>query len=232
MRTLLALFLLVPLAVGGQDWKQARLAMVRDQIEARGVRDPLVLAAMRAVERHKFVPEELQRRAYNDYPLPIGEGQTISQPYIVALMSELAGLTGNETVLEVGTGSGYQAAILARLAKRVYTIEIKPVLHARAETLLAGLGLANVTAIEGDGYFGLPSAGPFDAILVTAAASHVPPPLLAQLAEGGRLVLPLGHPFSVQDLVVITKHGGTTTVRNVLPVQFVPLTSRALGPGP
>jgi protein-L-isoaspartate(D-aspartate) O-methyltransferase len=185
---------------------------------------------MRAVERHRFVPAELQRQAYSDHPLPIGEGQTISQPYIVALMSQLAGLAGSETVLEVGTGSGYQAAILARLAKRVFTIEIKPALHARGRALLAELGLANVTAIEGDGYFGLSSAGPFDAILVTAAASHVPPPLLAQLAEGGRLVLPLGHPFSVQDLVVVTKRGGMTTVKHVLPVQFVPLTGRALGP--
>jgi protein-L-isoaspartate(D-aspartate) O-methyltransferase len=232
MRPLLAVFLLVPLAAGGQAWQQSRLDMVRGQIEARGVRDPRVLEAMRAVERHRFVPLELQRRAYGDFPLPIGEGQTISQPYIVALMSELAGLTGSETVLEVGTGSGYQAAILSRLAKRVYTIEIKPILHARATALLAGLGLGNVTSIEGDGYFGLASAAPFEVIMVTAAASHVPPPLVAQLAEGGRLVLPLGPPFSVQDLVVITKKGGTTTVRHVLPVQFVPLTGRVLEGGP
>jgi protein-L-isoaspartate(D-aspartate) O-methyltransferase len=229
---MLVVFLLVSLAAGGEDWEQARLAMVREQIEARGVQDPRVLAAMRSVERHRFVPADLQRQAYSDFPLPIGEGQTISQPYIVALMSELAGLTGRENVLEVGTGSGYQAAILARLAKRVTTIEIKPKLHERARALLGQLGLRNVTAIEGDGYFGLPSAGPFDAILVTAAASHVPPPLLAQLADGGRLVLPLGHPFSVQDLVVVTKRGGATTVRHVLPVLFVPLTGRALESGP
>ncbi len=232
MRPLLAIFLLVPLAVAAQDWERARLSMVHQQIEVRGVRDARVLAAMRSVERHLFVPADLRREAYGDFPLPIGEGQTISQPYIVALMSQLAGLVGTETVLEVGTGSGYQAAILARLAKRVYTIEIKPVLYARARALLTEQHLTNVTAIEGDGYFGLPSAGPFDAILVTAAASHVPPPLLAQLAEGGRLVLPLGHPFSVQDLVVVTKSGGTTKVRHVLPVRFVPLTGRALEPGP
>jgi protein-L-isoaspartate(D-aspartate) O-methyltransferase len=232
MRPLLAIFLLVPLAVGGQDWERARVAMVRSQIEARGVRDPRVLAAMRAVPRHLFVPADLQRDAYGDHPLPIGDGQTISQPYIVALMSELAGLTGSETVLEVGPGSGYQAAILARLAKRVHTIEIKPGLHARASALLAKMGMANVEAVEGDGYFGLPSAAPFDAILVTAAASHVPPPLLAQLADGGRLVIPVGLPFSVQDLVLITRHGGATTVRHVLPVQFVPLTGRALDGGP
>jgi protein-L-isoaspartate(D-aspartate) O-methyltransferase len=231
MRILPALFFLVAVFAGGQDWEQLRLTMVREQIEARGVRDPLVLSALRTVERHRFVPADLQRQAYRDYPLPIGEGQTISQPYIVALMSELAALTGTETVLEVGTGSGYQAAILARLAKRVFTMEIKPVLYARAKGLLAEMKLDNLTAIQGDGYFGLPSAGPFDAILVTAAVSHVPPPLLAQLTEGGRLVLPLGHPFSVQDLVVVTKRAGRTTVRNVLPVQFVPLTGRALEPG-
>ena len=230
MRPLLAIFLLVPLAVGGQDWERARLAMVRDQIEARGVRDPRVLAAMRTVERHLFVPVDLRQKAYGDYPLPIGDGQTISQPYIVALMSELAGLSGKENVLEVGTGSGYQAAILARLVKMVHTMEIKPRLHARSRVLLAELRFSNVTAIEGDGYFGLPSAGPFDAILVTAAASHVPPPLLAQLAEGGRLVIPLGTPFSVQDLVLITKRGGAITVRHVLPVQFVPLTGHGSGP--
>jgi protein-L-isoaspartate(D-aspartate) O-methyltransferase len=232
MRPLPAVFLLVSLVAGGQNWDQARQAMVRDQIERRGVSDPRVLAAMRAVERHLFVPPDLQSQSYGDFPLPIGEGQTISQPYIVALMSELAALKGSETVLEVGTGSGYQAAILARLARRVFTMEIKPVLYSRARNLLSALGLANITAIEGDGYFGLPSAGPYDAILVTAASSHVPPPLIEQLAEGGRLVLPLGHPFSVQDLVVITKSRGTTTVDHVLPVQFVPLTGRALESGP
>ena len=232
MRALIAVYLLVSLAAGGEDWERARQDMVSDQIEARGVSDARVLAAMRAVERHRFVPAGLQRQAYGDFPLPIAEGQTISQPYIVALMSELAGLTGKETVLEVGTGSGYQAAILSRLAKRVYTVEIKPALAAQARALLAELRLSNVTAIEGDGYFGLPSAGPFDAILVTAATSHVPPPLLEQLAEGGRLVLPLGHPFSVQDLVVITKRGGSTTVQHVLPVRFVPLTGKALDSEP
>jgi protein-L-isoaspartate(D-aspartate) O-methyltransferase len=232
MRVLMAVFLLVPLTAGGQDWQALRLAMVSDQIESRGVSDRRVLAAMRAVERHLFVPDDLRGRAYGDYPLPIGDGQTISQPYIVALMSELAGLTGSETVLEVGTGSGYQAAVLSRLAKRVYTMEIKPGLFARAGALLSTLGLTNVTTIQGDGYFGLPEHGPFNVILVTAATSHVPPPLLEQLAEGGRLVLPLGHPFSVQDLVVITKRGGSTTVKHILPVQFVPLTGRALEAGP
>jgi protein-L-isoaspartate(D-aspartate) O-methyltransferase len=224
MRVLPAILLLVSVAASAQNWADAREAMVRGQIEARGVKDPRVLAAMRAVERHLFVPADLQGSAYADTPLPIGEGQTISQPYIVALMSELARLTGRETVLEVGTGSGYQAAVLSRLARRVYTIEIKPVLHARAKALLAGLSLSNVTAVQGDGYFGFASAAPFDVILVTAAVNHVPPPLVAQLADGGRLILPLGSPFSVQDLVVVTKHAGSTTVDHVLPVQFVPLT--------
>jgi protein-L-isoaspartate(D-aspartate) O-methyltransferase len=230
MRLLLVVFLLVPLAASGQDWGRAREAMVRDQIEARDVTDPRVLAAMRAVERHLFVPADLRGSAYEDYPLPIGEGQTISQPYIVALMSELARLTGREAVLEVGTGSGYQAAVLSKLAARVYTIEIKPVLHARARALLAELHLDNVTAVPGDGYFGLPAKGPFDAILVTAAVNHVPPPLVAQLAEGGRLILPLGSPFSVQDLVVVTKRAAGTTVDHILPVRFVPLTGAAEEP--
>jgi protein-L-isoaspartate(D-aspartate) O-methyltransferase len=213
------------------DREAERLAMVRTQIEERGVRDPRVLDAMRTVERHRFVPEDLAGQAYADRPLPIGEGQTISQPYIVALMSELLGLRGTERVLEVGTGSGYQAAILSRLAREVFTIEIKPVLQARAARLLAALGLRNVTAAAGDGYYGVPSAAPFDAIMITAAVDHVPPPLLAQLVDGGRLVLPLGHPFSFQDLVVVTRRGAAYTVDHVLPVVFVPLTGAALEGG-
>jgi protein-L-isoaspartate(D-aspartate) O-methyltransferase len=186
---------------------------------------------MRAVERHRFVPAELAGQAYADRPLPIGEGQTISQPYIVALMSELLDLSGDERVLEVGTGSGYQAAVLARLAREVFTIEIKPPLQARAARLLASLGLRNVTAASGDGYYGMPAAAPFDAIMITAAVDHVPPPLLAQLVDGGRLVLPLGHPFAYQDLVVVTRTGGTYTVDHVLPVSFVPMTGAALEGG-
>jgi protein-L-isoaspartate(D-aspartate) O-methyltransferase len=175
------------------------------------------------------VPEDLSGQAYADRPLPIGEGQTISQPYIVALMSELLDLSGDERVLEVGTGSGYQAAVLARLAREVFTIEIKPVLQARAARLLAGMGLRNVTAVAGDGYYGIASAAPFDAIMITAAVDHVPPPLLAHLVVGGRLVLPLGHPFAYQDLVVVTRKGGAYTVDHVVPVSFVPMTGAALG---
>jgi len=219
------------------DRDAERLAMVRTQIEARGVRDARVLDALRAVERHLFVPEDVKGQAYADRPLPIGEGQTISQPYIVALMTELLGLSGDERVLEVGTGSGYQAAVLSRVAREVFTIEIKPVLQARAARLLASLKLRNVTAVAGDGYHGIPSAAPFDAVMITAAVDHVPPPLLAQLVDGGRLVLPLGHPYAYQDLVVVTRKGGAYTVDHVLPVSFVPMTGTALegtggAPGP
>jgi protein-L-isoaspartate(D-aspartate) O-methyltransferase len=215
-------------SVAAADREAERRDMVRTQIEARGIRDARVLDALRAVERHLFVPDDVKGQAYADRPLPIGEGQTISQPYIVALMTELLGLSGDERVLEVGTGSGYQAAVLARVAREVFTIEIKPVLQARAARLLASLGLRNVTAVAGDGYHGIPSAGPFDAIMITAAVDHVPPPLLAQLVDGGRLVLPLGHPYAYQDLVVVTRKGGTYSVDHVLPVSFVPMTGTAL----
>ena len=232
MRIVAAMLLLAAgLSAAAAERDAERLAMVRTQIEARGIRDARVLDAMRAVERHRFVPDDLSAQAYADFPLPIGEGQTISQPYIVALMSELADLSGNERVLEVGTGSGYQAAVLARLARTVFTIEIKPVLQARAARLLASLGLANVTALAGDGYYGIPSAAPFDVIMITAAVDHVPPPLLAQLVDGGRLVLPLGHPFAYQDLVVVTRKGGTYAIDHVLPVSFVPMTGAALEGG-
>ena len=213
---------------GAADREAERLAMVRTQIEARGIRDARVLDALRTVERHRFVPDDVKGQAYADRPLPIGEGQTISQPYIVALMSELLGLSGDERVLEVGTGSGYQAAVLARLAREVFTIEIKPVLQARSARLHAGHGVTGVTAEAGDGYHGIPSAAPFDAIMITAAVDHVPPPLLAQLVDGGRLVLPLGHPYAYQDLVVVTRKAATYTVDHVLPVSFVPMTGTAL----
>jgi len=232
VRIVVALLLLAACRpAGAADREAERLAMVRTQIEARGIRDARVLDALRAVERHRFVPEDLSGQAYADRPLPIGEGQTISQPYIVALMSELLDLSGDERVLEVGTGSGYQAAVLARLAREVFTIEIKPVLQARAARLLTGMGLRNVTAVAGDGYHGIPSEAPFDAIMITAAVDHVPPPLLAQLVDGGRLVLPLGHPFAYQDLVVVTRKGAAYTVDHVLPVSFVPMTGTALEGG-
>jgi protein-L-isoaspartate(D-aspartate) O-methyltransferase len=205
-------------------WTAARLAMVETQIAARGVRDTRVLAAMRAVPRHEFVPAAEQRFAYDDYPLPIGKDQTISQPYIVALMTELARLSPADSVLEIGTGSGYQAAVLASLVARVRTIELDPELAAAAAARLARLGYANVEVKQGDGYGGWPSAAPFDVIVVTAAPEAVPPALVAQLKAGGRLVIPVGPIHDVQQLLVVEKDAaGTTRTRTVLPVRFVPM---------
>jgi protein-L-isoaspartate(D-aspartate) O-methyltransferase len=202
--------------------------MVEDQIERRGVRDPLVLEAMRTVPRHLFVPEGQQEKAYNDYPLPIGYGQTISQPYIVAFMTELMGLKGGERVLEIGTGSGYQAAVLAAITDQVYTVEIIHELGERTIQLLTSLGYgANLKVKIGDGYFGWEEYAPYDAIIVTAAAGHVPPPLIEQLKPGGRIVIPIGGVYQVQNLMVLTKTDeGKVYTKNVLPVRFVPMTGR------
>ena len=201
-----------------------RERMVRTQIEERGVEDAGVLRAMRAVPRHLFVPERHRDAAYADQPLPIGLGQTISQPYIVALMTELLGIEPGDRVLEVGTGSGYQAAVASQLADSVFTIEILEELAAAAADRLGRLGYRNVVARQGDGYFGWADHAPFDGILVTAAAGHVPPPLVAQLAPGGRMVIPVGGVFQVQHLVLVEKTaGGQVRTRNVLPVSFVPL---------
>ncbi len=184
-----------------------------------------VLEAMAEVPRHAFVPEALRHKAYDDRPLPIGYGQTISQPYIVALMTDLLEVDGDDVVLEVGTGSGYQAAVLAPLVKHVYTIEIVPPLADRARRRLAEAGYANVTVRTGDGYYGWPARAPFDGIVVTAAASHIPPPLVAQLRPGARMVIPVGAAFLVQHLVLVEKDaGGKVTTRLILPVAFVPLT--------
>ena len=203
----------------------ARERMVEEQIEARGVRDPRVLAALRAVPRHEFVPPEERAHAYRDRPLPIGQGQTISQPYIVAVMTELLELSGDEKVLEIGTGSGYQAAVLSQLAREVYTIEIVPELASRAEADLRRLGHANVRVRQGDGYRGWPEHAPFDAIVVTAAPGHVPQPLVDQLAVGGRLVLPVGDVF--QDLVLVTRDALGVREERLLGVRFVPMTGEA-----
>jgi protein-L-isoaspartate(D-aspartate) O-methyltransferase len=201
-----------------------RLHMVRTQIESRDVRDPAVLTAMRKVPRHLFVPANLQDEAYADGPLPIGHGQTISQPYIVAYMSELLDVSRAHKVLEIGTGSGYQAAVLGELAGRVFTIEIVPELGERARDLLQRLGYANVHVRVGDGYGGWPEEAPFDRIMVTAAPDHVPQPLVDQLALGGRLVLPVGTWH--QEIVVITKTREGVTERSTIGVRFVPLTRR------
>jgi protein-L-isoaspartate(D-aspartate) O-methyltransferase len=212
---------------GAQDdarWRAQREAMVAQQIVSRGVADSATLEAMRTVPRHAFVPRGKQADAYVDFPLPIGHGATISQPYIVALMTELARPVRGMRVLEVGTGSGYQAAVLAHIGCQVWTIEIERPLAEAAEARLAALGYTGIAVRTGDGRLGWPEAAPFDAILVTAAAEAVPPALLAQLAPGGRLVIPVDVPGGHQDLVVVEKAAdGTTRERRVIPVRFVPL---------
>jgi protein-L-isoaspartate(D-aspartate) O-methyltransferase len=187
--------------------------------------DDRVLAAMGRVPRHEFVPSELRRHAYDNRPLPIGYGQTISQPYIVALMTDLLALSEDARVLEIGTGSGYQAAVLAELGARVFTIEIIPELGSEVTERFARLGYDEVTSRVGDGYYGWEEEGPFEAIIVTAASPTIPPPLIAQLEPGGVMVIPVGSPFSVQQLTLVEKdETGVVRTRQVLPVAFVPLT--------
>jgi len=205
-----------------KDLEAERQRMVDEQIVRRGLTEARLLAAMRAVPRHEFVPAEYIDYAYDDSPLPIGNGQTISQPYIVALMTHLLELRGTERVLEVGTGSGYQAAVLAHMAAEVHSVEILPELAGQARVSLNRLGLSNVHCHLADGSLGWPNAAPYDGILVTASAPDVPPPLLEQLADGGRLVLPVGGRLS-QELLVVTRQGGKYERRTVLSVAFVPL---------
>ena len=210
----------------GDELAVARRRMVEEQIRARGITDPAVLAALAAVPRHLFVPEGERRDAYADRPLPIGDRQTISQPYMVALMTSLLDVRPGQRVLEVGTGSGYQAAVLSRLAGDVYTIEILAPLGKRAQATLADLGYRNVHVRIGDGYMGWPDAAPFDAIIVTAAPPAIPDPLLAQLKTGGKMVIPVGH--TLQDLLVLTKRAdGGFDKAQVMPVLFVPMTGEA-----
>jgi protein-L-isoaspartate(D-aspartate) O-methyltransferase len=215
-------------AFDSPETQTARARMVREQIQARGITTPAVLEAMLAVARHRFVPDDEALSAYGDHPLPIGEGQTISQPYIVALMTDVLSLNKPDRVLEIGTGSGYQAAILSGLARDVFTIEIKAKLYENSSNLLKQLDYKNVHCRHGDGYFGWPDAAPFDAIMITAAVDHIPPPLIAQLKDGGRLVLPLGSPFGYQNLVLVTKRGQDVVLRNIIGVLFVPLTGHAM----
>ena len=203
------------------DFKNLRERMVKEQIEARGVKDRRTQEALLKVERHRFVPKNLQHLAYEDMPLPIGSGQTISQPYIVALMTELLQLKGKEKVLEIGTGSGYQAAILAELTAEVYTIEILPKLANGAQKLLTELGYKNIKVKCGDGYLGWPEFAPFDAIIVTCAPREVPLALIEQLAEGGRLVIPVGE--WCQELKLLVKVEGKIKQKNIIPVRFVPM---------
>jgi len=221
-------------AAQGSEFEAERRQLLREIVTqgmpggltgGRSAFSPAVLAAMDKVERHRFVPAELVAQAYQNRPLPIGHGQTISQPYIVALMTEMMKVEPGDRVLEIGTGSGYQAAVLAELGVSVHSIEIIEALGRQAGERLASLGYRNVTAKVGDGYHGWPDAAPFDAIMVTAAASHVPPPLLQQLKPGGRMVIPLGSRFAVQSLMLVEKNpDGTVSSRQILPVRFVPLT--------
>lgn len=206
-----------------QDYKSQRERMVEKQIQFRGVSDKRVLEAMKKVERHLFVPKEYQSRAYQDCPLPIGEGQTISQPYIVGYMTWVLELKGNEKVLEIGTGSGYQAAILAELAKEVYSIEVIEELGKRAKEVLDKMNYKNLHLKIGDGYKGWKENAPFDAIIVTCAPTHVPEALKEQLAEGGIMVIPVGKRFT-QELVMLTKKNGKLIKKDIFGVRFVPMT--------
>jgi protein-L-isoaspartate(D-aspartate) O-methyltransferase len=208
----------------GDDRLEERMDMVKYQIRDRGVTDQRVLRAMEHVRRHEFVPEDYVDQAYADHPLPIGHGQTISQPYIVALMSELLDLNETDRVLEIGTGSGYQAAILSEIVAEVYTVEIVEPLAIEAEERLERLGYKNVHVLSADGYYGWKEHAPYDAIVVTCAPDHIPQPLVRQLADGGSLVIPVGPPGGYQTLWQITKQGTQIKKRNVTGVLFVPLT--------
>jgi protein-L-isoaspartate(D-aspartate) O-methyltransferase len=205
-----------------KEYAVLRETMVKKQLKERGISSTKVLEAMRKVERHLFVPAEFVSQAYEDHPVPIGEGQTISQPYIVAFMTDALKLKGNEKILEVGTGSGYQAAILAELCKEVYTIEINKPLAEKSAQVLKSLNYSNVFVLHGNGYLGWPEKSPFDRIIVTCSPSHVPPPLTEQLKEGGKMIIPVGDSLQ-QELWVLTKSKGRLKKESVMPVLFVPM---------
>lgn len=208
-------------------YARKRQVMMAKDIKGRGLKDKKVLEAMGKVPRHLFVDKYLRDRAYEDYPLPIGEGQTISQPYVVALMTEALELKPSHRVLEIGAGSGYQAAILAEIGKEVYTIEIRKGLADKAEKRLMALGYKNVSVKYADGYLGWKEFAPFDAIIITASANHIPPPLIKQLKEGGRLIIPLGSTVFFQTLTLVTKNKGELDVEQLIPVAFVPMIGEA-----
>lgn len=205
-------------------YEKKRKFMVEHDLRGRGIREQRVLEVMGKVPRHLFVAGSLRDRAYEDYPLPIGEGQTISQPYVVALMTEALKLKPTDRVLEIGTGSGYQAAVLAGMVKEVYTIEIRKGLAEEAEKRLKELGYRNVKVRYGDGYFGWEQQAPFDAIMITASANHIPPPLIKQLKEGGRLIIPLGSTVYFQTLTLAAKKKGELELEQLTSVAFVPMT--------
>lgn len=218
-----------PLA-GADPFLASRQAMIANHIAGRGIRDPRVLEAMGKIPRHAFLRASQQAQAYADHPLPIDEGQTISQPYVVALMTELLQLKPSDRVLEIGTGSGYQAAVLAEIVGEVYSIEIRAPLAEQAAGRLSAMGYDRLKVKHGDGYFGWEEFAPFDAIIITAATNHIPPPLIAQLREGGRLILPLGSTTFHQTLTLITKEaGGELAVEQKGEVVFVPMTGQAGG---
>jgi len=229
-KTLLRLIIIIsflfvsakPLNIYNDKYEKVRQRMVREQVVARGIKDQKVIHAMLNVPRHLFVPANYERMAYEDRPLPIGEGQTISQPYIVALMTETLDLNKKMKVLEIGTGSGYQAAILAKIVREVYTIEIIESLGEKAENLLSDLGYDNVHVKIGDGYKGWPAKAPFDAIIVTCAPTDIPQPLKEQLKEGGRMIIPVGGSI-VQELALLEKKKGKLEKKVVAPVRFVPM---------
>lgn len=220
---ILVVFITALQPVFAQNFERLRLNMVRQQLQNRGIDHKATMEAMRNVERHLFVPQNQQRRAYDDGPQPIGYGQTISQPYIVAYMTQIIDPKPGYVVLEIGAGSGYQAAVLAEIVEKVFTIEIIPELGNRARELLDKM-YDNVEVITGDGYYGLEEQAPFDAIIVTAAAEYIPPPLIAQLKDGGKMIIPVGSPFLVQTLMLVEKKGGKITTSNLMPVRFVPFT--------
>lgn len=229
MRTVITFFILSALVYCGStvtddDLKNERQKMVDLQIARRGVTDQAVLRAMKTVPRHRFVSPSLRTQAYGDYPLPIGKGQTISQPYIVAVMTEMLRLSPKDKVLEIGTGSGYQAAVLGQIAREVFSIEIHPSLAEQAATILKDLNYTNISVKQGDGYFGWKEHAPFDAIIITASANKIPLPLIRQLKEGGRLVVPLEKIDFYQELTLFIKQGKKNIVKKAGAVRFVPMT--------
>jgi protein-L-isoaspartate(D-aspartate) O-methyltransferase len=225
--SILVFGLSVSLLFQQDPYQETREKMVKQQIESRGVKDPSVLKSVRTVQRHLFVPESQIANAYSDRPLPIGYGQTISQPYIVAYMTELIKPTPAFKVLEIGTGSGYQAAVLSEIVKDVYTIEIVPQLGNSAADRLKKLGYKKVKVKVDDGYFGWKENAPYDAIVVTAATEFIPPPLLEQLKNGGKMVIPIGSPFMTQTLTLVEKKDKKMITKSLLPVVFVPFTRRS-----